>query len=68
MLATNVGLVLGGSILLARFRETLSDHEERLSVQSWQLQQLVPEQARGSSAPPSPESEARLPDDGPESS
>ncbi len=59
---TDLGLVLGGSLLLGRFRDTLGSYEERLSVQTWQLRQLMPDEARPASLAHAPESLAVLPD------
>jgi serine/threonine-protein kinase len=56
MVTLNIGIVLGGSLFMSRLRDSLSEFEERLSVQSWQLQQLVPEQARGAGPQLGPES------------
>ncbi len=67
LLASNLGLIITASVILARFRDTLSGVERRLHVQTWQLRQLVPEEARPASAPPMPESLAQLPDAGPAS-
>lgn len=64
---TSVGLIITSSLILARFRDTISDVEKRLHVQTWQLRQLMPEQARPASAPPVTESVAQLPDVGPHS-
>jgi serine/threonine-protein kinase len=66
-IASNIGLIVTASFILARFRDTLSDVERRLHVQTWQLRQLVPEEARPASAPPMHESVAQLPDAGPAS-
>jgi len=66
-MAANIGLIVTASAILARFRDTLSDVERRLHVQTWQLRQLVPEEARPASAPPMQESVAQLPDAGPPS-
>lgn len=56
-----VALVVTASAIIARFRNTITRIEEKLHVQAWQLQQLVPEQARPASAPRVPESTAELP-------
>ena len=67
LLTTNVGLIVMSSLILGRFRDTLSDVEQRLHVQTWQLRQMVPEEARPASTPPIPESVAQLPESGPRS-
>jgi hypothetical protein len=60
-IASSLGLIFTSSVILARFRDTLSEIEQRLHVQTWQLRQLVPEEARPASAPPFAESQAQLP-------
>jgi serine/threonine-protein kinase len=60
LLAACVGLVVTASFILARFRNTITRVEEKLHVQAWQLQQLVPEEARRQSVPAPAESMARL--------
>ena len=61
LLVACVALVVTASAIIARFRNTITRIEEKLHVQAWQLQQLVPEQARPASAPRVPESTAELP-------
>jgi serine/threonine-protein kinase len=67
LLTTSIGIIVMASLIIARFRDTLSDVERRLHVQTWQLRQLVPEEARPASAPPLDLSAAQLPDAGPRS-
>jgi hypothetical protein len=66
--ATNVflvvacmALIITASTIMARFRNAIGRIEEKIHVQAWQLQQLVPEEARRASAPIAPESVAALP-------
>ena len=67
LIGSSMGLIITASVILARFRDTLSDVEKRLHVQTWQLRQLVPEEARPASAAPLDLSAAQLPDAGPRS-
>ncbi|HEY8040629.1 MAG TPA: protein kinase [Polyangiaceae bacterium] len=67
MLATNLALVVTGSVMVARFRLSLNSAEERLHIQAWQLRQLVPEEVRPASAPPPTESVACVLDAAPDS-
>jgi serine/threonine-protein kinase len=61
LLITSLALVITGSAILGRFRNTLTNVEERLHTQSWQLRQLVPEEARKVSVPTPAESLPGLP-------
>jgi serine/threonine protein kinase len=68
LLASNLLLVITGSAMIARIRNTLTNIEERLHTHTWQLRQLVPDQARPASAPPMQMSVGELPDVGPPTS
>jgi serine/threonine-protein kinase len=63
MLIASLALIVTGSAILARFRNTLTTVEERLHTQTWQLRQLVPEEARKASVPTPAESLPVLPQD-----
>lgn len=63
LLVISLALIVTGSVILGRFRNTLTMVEERLHLQTWQLRQLVPEEARKASVPTPAESIAVLPQD-----
>jgi serine/threonine-protein kinase len=63
LLIASLALIITGSAILARFRDTLTTVEERLHTQTWQLRQLVPEEARKASVPTPAESLPILPQD-----
>jgi len=63
LLIASLALIITGSTILARFRNTLTNVEERLHTQTWQLRQLVPEEARKASVPTPAESLPILPQD-----
>jgi serine/threonine-protein kinase len=65
LLENSVVLVIAASVMLARVRNTLTGIEEQMYVHTWQLRQLVPEQARPASARAIEESVAQLPQEGP---
>jgi serine/threonine-protein kinase len=65
LLVNSVGLVIAASVMLARVRNLLTGIEERMYVHTWQLRQLVPEQARPASARAIEGSVAQLPQEGP---
>ncbi len=67
LLVNSLALVIAASVMLARVRNTLTGIEEQMYVHTWQLRQLVPEQARSASARAIEESVAQLPDAGPHS-
>ena len=67
LLVNSVALIVAASVMLARVRNTLTGIEEQMYVHTWQLRQLVPEQARPASARAIEESVAQLPDIGPHS-
>jgi serine/threonine-protein kinase len=50
LLFASMSLVVTSSVIMGRFRETITRIETKMHVQAWQLQQLVPEQARPASA------------------
>lgn len=62
LLVSNLLLVITASAMLARIRNTLTGIEQRLHTHTWQLRQLVPDQARPASAAPFQMSVAELPD------
>ena len=45
LLLTSVGLVITSALLIARFRDTLTEAQQRLSMTAWQLRQIVPADA-----------------------
>ena len=47
LLCIHVGVIVGGSWAIGRLRDALTKAEERLWLQSWQLRQLIPEEAQG---------------------
>jgi serine/threonine-protein kinase len=53
LLSSSVLLILVGSIMHARFRDMLTNVEQHLHVQAWQLRQLVPERVLPESTPQS---------------
>ncbi|HEY8088920.1 MAG TPA: protein kinase [Polyangiaceae bacterium] len=61
LLIACIALIVTASTIMARFRNAISRIEEKIHVQAWQLQQLVPEEARPASAPLAPESAVQLP-------
>jgi len=63
LLIASIALIVTGSAILGRFRNTLTTAEERLHMQTWQLRQLVPEEARKASVPTPAESLPVLPQD-----
>jgi predicted Ser/Thr protein kinase len=65
LLVNSLALIVAASVMLARVRNVLTGIEERMYVHTWQLRQLVPEQARPASARLIEESVAQLPDPGP---
>jgi serine/threonine-protein kinase len=67
LLVNTLSLVVAASVMLARVRNLLTGIEEQMYVHTWQLRQLVPEQARPASARPLEASVAQLPDLGPQS-
>ena len=67
LLVNSLAVVIAASVMIARVRNTLTSIEERMYVHTWQLRQLVPEQARPASARPIDESVHQLPDAGPQS-
>jgi serine/threonine-protein kinase len=67
LLVTNLSIIVAASVLLSMVRDTLTGIEKKLYVHTWQLRQLVPEQARPASARPIDESMAQLPESGPRS-
>ena len=53
LLASNVMNIVTAAIFVARVRDALNVAQERLVVQTWQLRQLVPHDAKGAmSSPP----------------
>ena len=62
LLVTNLSIIVSASVMLAKIRNTLTRIEEQMYVHTWQLRQLVPEQARPASARPIDESLAQLPE------
>jgi serine/threonine-protein kinase len=54
LLVCSIILIVLGSTMHARFRDMLTQIEQHLHVQAWQLRQLVPEHVRPPSAPPEP--------------
>jgi serine/threonine-protein kinase len=67
LLVNTLSLIVAASVMLARVRNLLTGIEEQMYVHTWQLRQLVPEQARPASARPLEASVAQLPDLGPQS-
>jgi serine/threonine-protein kinase len=67
LLVTNLSIIVAASVMLSMVRNTLTGIEEKMYVHTWQLRQLVPEQARPASARPIDESMAQLPESGPRS-
>jgi eukaryotic-like serine/threonine-protein kinase len=67
LLVNSLAVVVAASVMIARVRNTLTGIEERMYVHTWQLRQLVPEEARPASARPIDESVAQLPEAGPQS-
>ncbi len=67
LLVNSLGIIVAASVMLGRVRDLLTGIEEQMYVHTWQLRQLVPEQARPASARPIDESVAQLPQEGPPS-
>jgi serine/threonine-protein kinase len=65
LLVNTLALIVAASVMLARVRNLLTGIEEQMYVHTWQLRQLVPEQARPASARAIEESVAQLPQEGP---
>lgn len=63
LLIASIALIVTGSAILGRFRNTLTIVEERMHMQTWHLRQLVPEEARKVSVPTPAESLPALPQD-----
>jgi serine/threonine-protein kinase len=47
LLFSSLAVVIGGAYFVGRVRDALTDAEQRLQLQAWQLEQLVPRAARG---------------------
>jgi eukaryotic-like serine/threonine-protein kinase len=45
ILAANLAVIIGAALLIARMRDILTAKERQLYVQTWQLRQLVPDEA-----------------------
>jgi eukaryotic-like serine/threonine-protein kinase len=52
LLVASLALVSVAALLIARFRDDLTEAETRLHLQAWQLKQLVPHEAQGGSGAP----------------
>jgi serine/threonine protein kinase len=50
LLLASLALVSVAAVLIARFRDDLTEAESQLHLQAWQLKQLVPPEAQGASA------------------
>jgi hypothetical protein len=51
LIVTTLGTTITAGLMLAPVRRTLTNAEHRMHVQSWQLKQLVPREARDSTPP-----------------
>ena len=44
---SHLAIVIGGSWAIGQVRDALTEAEQRLQLQAWQLRQLIPDEARG---------------------
>jgi hypothetical protein len=48
----SLGCMIMGGLYAVRFREALTALQRRVSVNAWQLRQLLPKEAGGATLPP----------------